>query len=277
MIKRNGVEVMNERTVNVAIAKETLAILKKKEYTAPSGKVVNLSKEIDFAVQNTVIHEGDVDQITHIFYKDPVIEVTNETTSQAAVRLAKLGKTNIVALNFASAKNPGGGFISGALAQEEDLCRASGLYVCTKSKPMFYNRNILCEDTFYTDDIIYSPNVPFFRDDHNIFLEEPYLLSIVSSPAPNIRSLTSEGLDSILDDVFTKRTMKILEVASRHYHKNIVLGAWGCGAFGNDPKRVAASFMKSLKEFPVFEHVCFAVYDTREPPVLYETFKEICK
>lgn len=278
MIKRNGVEVMNARTKNVSIAKETLEVIKNKKYTSLNGVVVDISKEIDTAIDGTHYYESEVligiqpDQAPI----HPIIEVTNETTAQAAVRLQADGKTNLVALNFASARNQGGGFLAGAIAQEEDLCRASGLYGCLKRKPLFYNANILCNDTFYTHGILYSPLVPFFRDDHNLFLEQPFALSIVTAPAPNLSSMKGTADTNVLSSLLKARALRILQAANANGHKNIILGAWGCGAFGNDPELVSKAFMWALAKVPYFEHVTFAVYDTREPFILYETFKETC-
>jgi uncharacterized protein (TIGR02452 family) len=278
VIKRNGVEVMNARTKNVAIAKETIAAINNQKYTSLSGSVVDISVEMDYAIDHTVYYEGD----SPIEYPSgqapihPIIEVINETTTQAAVRLQAAGKTNLVALNFASARNQGGGFLSGALAQEEDLCRASGLYGCLKRKPLFYNANILCDDSYYTNGILYSPNVPFFRDEHNLFLEKPFPLSIISAPAPNLNG--AQNLDkALVAKVLANRMDRILQTAYANGHENIILGAWGCGAFGNDPADVAKLFKSALITIPAFKHVTFAVYDTREPPVIYETFKEIFK
>lgn len=278
MIKRNGVEVMNARTKNVSIAKETIAVINNQKYTSLSGSVVDISQEMDSAIDGTIYYPGDSlvgtppDQAP-IHTK---FEVTNETTAQAAVRLLANGKTNLVALNFASARNQGGGFLAGAIAQEEDLCRASGLYGCLKRKPLFYNANIMCDDTFYTHGILYSPNVPFFRDEHNLFLEKPFPLSIVSAPAPNITSTKKEVDPNVLTVLLIERAIRILQVAHANGHKNIILGAWGCGAFGNNPETVSRVFKLALTKVPYFEHVTFAVYDTREPFILYETFKEVC-
>ena len=285
MIKRNGVEVMNERTTNVSIAKETINILKNKHYTAPSGDVVDISESLDAALAGTILYKNDWDPTDYTVGANkntttlPSFEIINESTTQAAVRLSNEGKKNIVALNFASAKNPGGGFLGGALAQEEDLCRCSGLYACVKSKPMFYNENILSESRFYTDAIIYSPNVPFFRSDNLVFLDKPFELSIISAPAPNVRGIEiPEGQEDDYENVLFKtlcnRAVKILKVAEAHGHKNIILGAWGCGAFGNDPHEVAYAFELALLIVPSFEHVCFAVYDRRDPPVVYNGFKK---
>lgn len=283
MIKRNGVEVMNARSKNVSIAKETLAICKAKQYTTFNGVVVDLTNSLDDAIASTKLYKEDIALEVKTIFRHPVIEVVNETTAQAAVRLLKDGKQDIAALNFASARNQGGGFLSGAMAQEEDLCRCSGLYPCLKSKPVFYNQNILCDDCYYTNNIIYSKDVPFFRNEFNLLLEQPFPLSIISSPAPNLNAVrgnlaTVKEVDELaLLSRLLERAVKILQVAHVNGHSNIILGAWGCGAFGNDPVMVATVFEEALKVVPTFTHVCFAVYDTRTPPHLFESFNEIFK
>lgn len=272
MIKRDGVAIMNERTLNVKIAKETLEVIKQKGYTSPNGEKVDISDALDAALAGTTLWKS-IPEIKDYMLISPVLEVTNETTAQAAVRLLASGKENLAALNFASARNPGGGFLAGAIAQEEDLSRASGLYACIKSKPIFYNENILCDDTLYTHNVIYSPKVPFFRDEYNRFLEKPYELSIISAPAPNLRGQSLN--EDIVYDTLCHRAIKILRIAEAYGHKNIILGAWGCGAFGNDPKVVAEVFMWALKTISSFEHVCFAVYDNRPEAPIFNTFKNI--
>lgn len=273
MIKRDGVELMNARTSNVTISKETLSILKLGRYRSANGKVVDISAEQTAAMDGTVLYQDGM-PIKSYDPVAPTIEVTNETTAMAASRMLADGKTNIVALNFASARNPGGGFLSGAIAQEEDLSRCSGLYNCIKSKPKFYNENILCDNTYYTDNVIYSPNVPFFRNEHNVLLEQPFPLSIVTAPAPNIRAI--ENVDEeFLFTTLHYRATKVLQIAEAHGHKNIILGAWGCGAFGNSATMVSEVFMEALKLVPTFEHVCFAVYDTRENTPLFAAFNKV--
>jgi uncharacterized protein (TIGR02452 family) len=282
MIKRDGVAVMNARTGNVSLAKETIEIIKNKNYIAPSGQLVDISTSLNAAIDGTVLypHTTSIPQFTPQTYV-VTCEITNETTTQAAIRWMSEDTDNAIALNFASARNQGGGFLSGAIAQEEDLCRCSGLYGCLKRKPQFYNENILRDDALYTDGVIYSPRVPFFRDRFNFLLEKPFELSIVSSPAPNVRAISmddfqDENLEDVLYSVLYGRAKRILQTAAFHGHKNIILGAWGCGAFGNDAGQVASVFAQLVNdEMPFFERVCFAVYDTREPPVLYEKFKEV--
>lgn len=285
MIKRDGVSVtarnkdnpnvalLNARTKNVSIAKNTLEVIKNKSYTNLLGETVDLTDLIDDSVKNTVLYQNSDGLIDRIGLSAK-LEVTNETTANAAVRLAKEGKTNLVALNFASARNQGGGFLAGAMAQEEDLCRCSGLYACLKNKPQFYNDNILKDDTLYTDNIMYHPDVPFFRDSNYLFLDKPFTLSIITAPAPN-RNGAADLKDDEVQEVFERRIRKIYQVAMKHGHKNILLGAWGCGAFGNDPEMVCKAFLANL-EATNFEFVSFPVYDYRDPPVVFQTFSKVC-
>jgi uncharacterized protein (TIGR02452 family) len=274
MIKRSGVEIMNARSKNVSIAKETIQIVKDGGYKAPSGNFVNLETWLCLPLNGTRLYQDPLSSKDYTKLH-ATLEVTNETTTQAAVRLAQAGKTHLVALNFASARNPGGGFLAGALAQEEDLCRVSALYACLKSKPIFYNQNILCDDPYYTHNIIYSPEVPFFRADNQQLLEEPFQLSIISAPAPNLSGAKQEGLQNLIKGILRERALKILQVAEEHQHHTLILGAWGCGAYGNDPRMVSEVFLEVLAKVPAFQHVCFAVYDTRTPPHLFETFRTV--
>lgn len=269
MIKKDGIALMNARTHNVAIARETLDIIKKKQYTTPSGKAIDISASLDTSLAGTTLYKEPLPaRLLSISF--PTIEVINEKTGRAAQRLAN---KNVVALNFANACNQGGGFLGGAKAQEEDLCRCSGLYPCLKSKPQFYNDNIRKDDRYYTDNILYSPKVPFFRGDDNVLLEEPFTASIITAPAPNMWGMKID--EKLLYTTIRRRAYKVLQVAAENGHKTLILGAWGCGAFSNDPKMVANIFKGVLKEVPVFEYVCFAVYDTREGQPIYQVFKEV--
>jgi len=68
-------------------------------------------------------------------------------------------------MNFANAFRPGGGFLGEARAQEEYLCRISGLFHCIRTQPL-YERNLQAGGSggLYLHDMLYSPDVPVFRD-----------------------------------------------------------------------------------------------------------------
>jgi uncharacterized protein (TIGR02452 family) len=255
------------------LAKSTLAICESGTYTAPSGRVHDLARAVVDAKAGTRLYRpGDFAALRYTLpYGDgppPRIELTGETTTQAARRLVQdEGESRVVALNFASAKNPGGGFLGGAKAQEEDLCRASALYVCQLEQPDYYAENRACGTMVYTDHLVYSPDVPVFREGRDL-LEDPYLLSFLTSPAPNAGEARRHGESArSVRDALYRRAGQVLAVAASEGHRTLVLGAWGCGVFRNDPAQVADAFATALAGLPgAFDRVVFAVWE-RDPSV----------
>jgi uncharacterized protein (TIGR02452 family) len=185
-------------------------------------------------------------------------EVTGETTLAAARRLGG----DVACLVFASARNPGGGFLNGAQAQEESLARSSALYPCLRAAGDFYAYHRSHADLTYSDRVIYSPAVPVFRDDKGGLLDEPYPVSFLTAAAPNRAALAGDRPD--LPSILRRRAARVLAVAAAHGHRRLVLGAWGCGVFGNDPAVVAAAFADALGAGSWFDEVVFAVLD-RQP------------
>lgn len=145
-----------KRDLRAAQARETVTILECGSYVSPGGVEVDLGNDIRRAVSGTVEYGPEDDLPTPSSAPVRVrVEVTPEGTFEAAHRLRD---ENPVALNFASAKNPGGGFLGGAQAQEEALARESALYACIRERPMYrLNRS---RDMLYSDAMIYSPGVP---------------------------------------------------------------------------------------------------------------------
>jgi len=249
------------RDLAVQLGEEAVAISKAGRYVGPAG-AVDIATGVKDCVQATVHYTAE-----HA-HPSPAIgphttsyEVTNETTLSAHRRhLAKGHK--VVSLNFAAATNPGGGFLTGARAQEEYLCRSSALYVSIKDSPMYaYHRRE--GHKRYSDAMIYSPDVPVFRDDEHGLLPTPYLASFITSAAPLTKHLNPEELVHI-PEILRTRIRKILTVAQAHGHDSLVLGAWGCGAFGNDGHQVSAFFKQALEvDFKgAFKEVTFAIVDT---------------
>ncbi|KQV15461.1 MULTISPECIES: TIGR02452 family protein [unclassified Kitasatospora] len=193
-----------------------------------------------------------------------VPEVTAEGSMQAARRLTEDGGSHVAVLNFASARNPGGGYLRGAKAQEEDLCRSALLYHCLLAAPDYYEAHRASGDLHYSHRVIWSPAVPVIRDDRRELLRQPYAVSFLTSPAPNAGQLTlrSEGRPVDVRAVLVERAGRVLGVAAAHGVRELVLGAWGCGVFRNDPAEVADAFALALAEYGgTFTRVVFAVWD----------------
>ena len=183
--------------------------------------------------------------------------VTNETTLGVARRLVESG-VEPLALNFANGVQPGGGFLSGARAQEETLCRSSALFQTLVNDRMYEeHRQRPLPDS--TDWAIYSPNVPVFRTDDGAELETPYLLSFITCAAPFAPEVGQPASANML----RQRIHRVLAIARAYGYSNLVLGAWGCGAFANDPHRTATDFRHALEhDFSgAFAEIVFAITD----------------
>ncbi len=283
---------MSKRATRAQIAQETVSILEQGRYALPIGAEVSIREPLELARSQSVLytpdHFGGVfsrrDEILRRRVDRPPVafEVVNETTMHAARRLMTTqGVPRILALNFASAKNPGGGFLKGSQAQEESLARASGLYACIAPLREMYDTNRQFRSCLYTDHMIYSPDVPVFRDDDDSLLDHPYLVSFVTAPAVNagaVRTNEPENL-SRLEPVMLARMEKLLSLAIVHGHETLVLGAWGCGVFANDPERVAAWFARHLTDDGLFrtafERVVFAVLDQTPTKATIRPFERL--
>jgi len=185
------------------------------------------------------------------------VQVTNETTMAAGRRLVDRGLRPL-ALNFANGVHPGGGFLNGARAQEETLCRSSALYQTLVGDPM-YEAHAQRPEPDSTAWAILSPNVPFFRTDDGTPLGEPWLLSVVTCAAPYAPSVGQPRSAELLRE----RIHRVLAIARAYRYDSLVLGAWGCGAFGNDPVRTAYDFREALEtDFAgAFREAVFAITD----------------
>jgi uncharacterized protein (TIGR02452 family) len=255
------------------IANETVAIIDADGYRSPSGREVRLADDIHPAVAGTRLYlPGEKVAVPQADGKGvPVVEVTNETSLSAARRLGD----GAACLVFASARKPGGGFLDGAQAQEESIARASALYECQSAVPEFYSFHREHRDLLYSDRVIYSPGVPVFRDDDETLLEEPYLVSFLTAAAPNLGAIMTNQPDSAarVPAVLGARARRVLEVAAANGHRTLVLGAWGCGVFRNDPASVAAIFAGHLSRVPGwFDRVVFPVLDRQPGTPTYSAF-----
>mmetsp|Transcript_9110 Transcript_9110/g.11857 ORF Transcript_9110/g.11857 Transcript_9110/m.11857 type:complete len:449 (+) Transcript_9110:128-1474(+) len=268
------------------MAEQTMQIIKQGSYFNSGETEINIQPCISFAVENTHLFLAN-DQSFQSFvplvnFPETNFSVTSESTLQTSLNLQNNEFNIPVLLNFASAKNPGGGFLRGANAQEESLARSSGLYLCLTSPAcaQYYSSNQATRDGIYTDNIIYSPNVPFFRDGSGKLLDLPFSASIITAPAVNRRHARShfnaKDLECVVSNAMNMRISKILQVAALKGHDTLVLGAWGCGVFQNEPHDVAHWFHEWLVGpfWGVFKEVVFAIQDKEEGKTI-RAFRDI--
>jgi uncharacterized protein (TIGR02452 family) len=251
-------------------ANEILAILERGQYVAPSGATVDIAEKQHAAVAGTLLYTPKGGAVLADELESSVpsggarcahrVVVTDETTQAAAQRLAP---RDPVLLNFASARRPGGGFLRGAKAQEEDLCRCSGLYPALLTQPHYYGRNRAEGSLLYTDHVIYSPHVPFFKvRGTRPPLEEAFVASVITAPAPNSGPIMREDPSQApaIAEAFSRRWRIVLAIARHQGHRTVILGAWGCGAFGGDAFVAATAAKQALATFDgCFDQVVFAI------------------
>jgi len=267
----------------VSIAQDTLTTLETGSYShQKTGNTVNIGPQLRQAVANSILYTPDDRNRVLVFARDTMkekglktkIEVWKCTTLEATSRLS--GKTpKVCALNFASAKNAGGGFATGARGQEESLARSSGLFLCLAGKPAYYDANKLERTSAYTHHMIHSPAVPIFKDDEGAHLHQPYFVNFITAPAVNWGTAVKKVGESKLTTTMQERAEMVLAVAARHREETLVLGAWGCGVFKTPVQTVADIFKNLLltRDSPFenfFQHVVFAV----PQPETFEVFKE---
>lgn len=186
-------------------------------------------------------------------------------------------RTDLV-MNFANPVNPGGGYLFGAAAQEECLCRESTLYASLSSKAAgeMYLANRNNEDMFDTDYMLLSPCVEVFRNADLELLPEPYTVAVLTIAAPNLYGKAGMVGQKDTDRYMKKRIRQFLKCGAYYGYKTATLGAWGCGAFGHDAKRVAGYFKEILiKEGyqKYYDKIIFAVYDISLEQYNYQCFE----
>jgi uncharacterized protein (TIGR02452 family) len=267
------------------LAKETVEIIERGSYVLADGRTVDITTAVHECRTGTQFYKPeDLKRIRREVLAQPAqgfsttFEVVNETTLAGIARLVSSGKGKVAALNFASAKNPGGGFLNGSQAQEESLARSSALHASLLCAWDYYERHRTSPSLLYSDAMILSPGCPIIRDDSGTLLDEPPLATFITSAAPNAGAAANNRPEELaqIPDVFQRRCEYVLALAASHGYTNLVLGAWGCGVFRNDPEVVAEAFASHLRRGAWcgrFEHILFSVLDSSPSQDTFSAFQ----
>ena len=254
-----------------------------------------LKAAVDFSKKHTRIYWEDIYPAFDASKTcDTEITVTRDRSYQAAMRLSAENEgCRIAVMNFANAFHAGGGVTKGAGAQEECLCRTSTLY------PLLY-RHFL-RDTFYkhhhtlntpkaTDALVYTRDVVICKTDEDLPRRMPReqwtKVDVITVAAPDLRDkfniyapIVGGGTYMSSAELFgyhVKRAIHVMTCAAAEGADILVLGAFGCGAFRNDPEVVARAYRTVIEEFPnVFRKIEFAVYCLPEDTRNYEAFARV--
>lgn len=180
------------------------------------------------------------------------IEFFDGGTIQATVK----NHDNTAILNFADALVAGGLVDIGEFTQEENICRCTNLYetLIKKSNQKDYYEYNTQFGSIYSDRIIWSRDITVFKDDTEYNMIKPYKVDVITCPAPSSRSATAY--------VIFNRIVGIIKASAKMKKDTLVLGMWGCGAFGQNPVTVGTAFAQALKQYPYFKKIIFAIRPT---------------
>lgn len=230
------------------LAKDTVECTRKGEYLY-KGEIKKLRiPKTPECIENMFIKEK-LNQDKWFCVKDKIekIGVTDFIESYGT----KNPEKTMAVLNFASPKNPGGGFLNGAVAQEECISYVSTLYVSQiKAMKFYYEYNRAEHNPLYSNRIIYSPDIQVFKKFPNgETLEEPINCSIITSPAPNAGVARNRGIKECeIEKVMKERIYKIVSLIAEKNPDCAVLGAYGCGVFRNNRDFVLKTFEEAIND-----------------------------
>jgi len=273
------------RSHRANLAEQTLRIVEDRGYLNPAGIRVDLGEAIASCLAGTRLYAAE--EIARLREEQrrarntdrvATMNVVNETTLAGLAALWEEGDAPIAVLNFASAKNPGGGFLGGSQAQEESLARSSALYASLIREEAFYRQHRASSSLLYSDAMILSPNCPVFRDDEGALLEMPRIAGFITSAAPNAGAIVTNRPDelALMEETFVDRAEGVLALAAAHGYRRLVLGAWGCGVFRNDPSMVAGVFARHLMHggwAKRFDRIRFSVLDSAKDARTFAAFE----
>ena len=267
------------REKNIRVCKENREIVRRNGYEL-NGRSVELFGDLRAHQRVHVLNPELIEDIMED--KDDFFEKAFYGSSECRISIVNADsfayQTELV-MNFANATRPGGGYMNGANAQEEALCRQSTLYASIGSGKAYemYAHNRRLNAPFDSDYMLLSPNVVVFRDKDLNLLEQPYATAVMTIPAPNLNGRAHGQDPQTLAIVMKERIRQYLYCAARYGYRTITLGAWGCGAFGHDAKTVAGYFHELLVEkemWQFFDAILFAVYDQSPEQYNFNAFRE---
>lgn len=250
------------------LCKQTVDALFAGGYQNRNGQWVNLSTGMANSRQGQRDLAPDAQPGDPLIYCERWTHVRfeNNTTLLAAQQMLQQGQRPLV-LNLASGKEPGGHFLKGGRAQEETLCRASTLYPHLTGHPMYAFNDTQPKGQF-SDWAIYTPAVQVFRTDDGQWLNQPWYIDVLTCAAPVAFQVSEPRA------ILKQRIFRMLRACQVFGHRDLLLGAWGCGAYKNDPVSTGQDLAQILADHfeGSFDNITFAIADWRAGHSLLHSF-----
>lgn len=195
------------------------------------------------------------------------ISVIDADTISAAWNVHKQNfNAKIVILNFASFRHPGGGFMTGAMAQEESICHHTNLYNALVAQQAWYDENEhIINRCLYQNRAILTYDVSIIARGIGKFVpaEKVFQADFLTCASPNAGAAAKKGVsEEEINRAIEQRASYAVELLAGCGYTHTILGAFGCGAFRCNPRVVAEAFRKSIeKSANAFDKVIFAIPD----------------
>lgn len=203
-----------------------------------NGDYSQMKSQVFHSVHSDTIQRKQLFKVNeHLIKSDTISAILNH------------GQGKIIALNFSNANLAGGGYILGGNAQEEALCRASLLHNTIKKCKKFYWKNRLHFLPTYTHTMIYSQNVPIIRDNDGNLLKEPKLCDFITCPAVMRTFAKFMFSNNKINQIMQERINRIIQLSTIGQPETLILGAFGCGAFGNKREIVYPMFEQAINQY----------------------------
>lgn len=281
---------MRDRTPDIQMFEDTMQILKQGFYEKNGSKIalklsaadmqniqVCLPDDVKAICDNTDFMPTAAENVSCVHSCENI-----DSYALARKRVAE-GISKVLVLNLASPVHPGGGVRRGARAQEEDLCRKSSLLLSLESKTAskYYDYNKSLHTFMGSDALMLTPQVEIIKDENGVLLDNTVVVSVLTCAAPKV-SGGKEGMsETAYRQLVYNRIVGMLKAAAFFGYRHLILGAWGCGAYGNDASVISDLFRRALneldyngfKEKDLFRRIDFAVLDRTPAQFNYKQFE----
>lgn len=240
-------------------------------------KLFDYLAEHELPEPRSIVNPARVDN--PVTYDRPcTISVIDADTISAAWSIHSNPSAKIAILNFASFRHPGGGFLTGAMAQEESICHHTNLYDALAAQRAWYDSNErLTNRSLYQNRSILTCDVSIVARGIGKFVrtEEIFQADFLTCASPNAGAAAKKGVpEAEINCAIEQRISYAVELLAGRGYTHMILGAFGCGAFRCDPRIVAGAFRNSIeKSTNAFDKVVFAIPDGKNGNL--RVFKEV--
>lgn len=230
------------------VAKDTLQILRNGRYTHEGSSAVLDKARLANSTRKSTMYSDGRELPSHLARESgaetsPRIVLFDGGSFEAACwALNEDPGCSPAVLDFASDSEPGGGYKGNQQStQEESLCRRSNLALGLEALSDKYPIPAL--------GAAYVPDVCVFRGDevegYPLWSQPVWLGGVIAAALRSVDT-GGESLDPKQVAFVRSKIDGVLSLARHHKHKVLVLGAWGCGAFGNSASCIAEVFKEAI-------------------------------